>query len=164
MAFFSTNALEGIAKAMVVRVGPNTLMGKLASLATMSGQGLSPIGIEMDRFILIMTIRSLVFGGCFFILGLIMHYSWTDAVFFVIGIVVANVPEGLAVTFTMVLSVTAKRMAKKNCNVIFPNSPTYDTRMGFQVIDVILTFTGLVKHLHAVEGLGSTSVICSDKV
>jgi sodium/potassium-transporting ATPase subunit alpha len=136
MAFFSTNALEGVAKAMVVRVGPSTLMGQLATLASGVDAGLSPIGIEMDRFIMIMTIRSIVFGGGFFALSLLMHYAWTDAMFFVIGIVVANVPEGLAVTFTMILAVAAKKMAKKNC---------------------------LVKHLHAVEALGSTSVICSDK-
>jgi sodium/potassium-transporting ATPase subunit alpha len=136
MTFFSTNALEGVAKAMVVRVGSNTLMGRLAKLASTVDAGVSPIGIEMDRFIMIMTVRSIVFGGLFFVLSLLMHYAWTDAIFFVIGIVVANVPEGLAVTFTMILAVTAKRMAKKNC---------------------------LVKHLHAVEALGSTSVICTDK-
>jgi len=136
MAFFSTNALEGVAKAVVVRVGSNTLMGRLANLASTVDAGLSPIGIEMNRFIIIMTVRSLVFGGMFFGLSLLMHYRWTDAIFFVIGIIVANVPEGLAVTFTMILAVTAKKMAKKNC---------------------------LVKHLQAVEALGSTSVICSDK-
>lgn len=137
MALFSTCAVEGVAKGIVVRVGSNTYMGQLASLASSVTHVPSPIEKEMDRFIKIMTLRSLIFGGCFFTLALIMRYTWTDAIFFVIGIVVANVPEGLAITFTMVLSETARRMAKKNC---------------------------VVKHLHAIEALGSTSVICSDKV
>lgn len=90
----------------------------------------------MDRFILIMTIRSFVIGVVFFGIAILMGYRWLDAIFFIIGIMVANIPEGLSVTFTMILSLTAKRMAGKNC---------------------------LVKHLQAVEALGSTSVICSDK-
>ncbi|XP_013925658.1 PREDICTED: potassium-transporting ATPase alpha chain 2-like [Thamnophis sirtalis] len=65
-----------------------------------------------------------------------MHYHVLDSIIFLIGIIVANVPEGLLATVTVTLSLTAKRMAKKNC---------------------------LVKNLEAVETLGSTSVICSDK-
>merc|ERR1712025_1510078 len=70
--------------------------------------------------------------GIAFILG----YNWLDAVIFLIGIIVANVPEGLLATVTVCLTLTAKRMASKNC---------------------------LVKNLEAVETLGSTSTICSDK-
>lgn len=65
-----------------------------------------------------------------------MGYFWLDAVIFLIGIIVANVPEGLIATVTVCLTLTAKRMAAKNC---------------------------LVKNLEAVETLGSTSTICSDK-
>ena len=65
-----------------------------------------------------------------------MGYSLIKAIIFVIGIIVANVPEGLLVTVTITLSLTARRMASKNC---------------------------LVKNLEGVETLGSTSVICSDK-
>lgn len=128
LAFFSTNAVQGTAKGIVIRVGNKTLMGRLAKLACGVDSGPSPIAVEMSRFIVIMTIRSLLFGGAFFILALAMGFSLTDSIFFLIGIVVANVPEGLAVTFTTILSVTAKRMAKNNC---------------------------LVKHLHAVEALGN---------
>jgi len=65
-----------------------------------------------------------------------LGYHWLDAVVFLIGIIVANVPEGLLATVTVCLTLTAKRMAAKNC---------------------------LVKNLEAVETLGSTSTICSDK-
>jgi sodium/potassium-transporting ATPase subunit alpha len=137
LAFFSTNAIEGNATGLVVRVGSKTLIGKLSALSSSMDSRQSPIGIEMDRFILIMTIRSFVIGVIFFGIAILMGYRWLDAIFFIIGIMVANIPEGLSVTFTMILSLTAKRMAGKNC---------------------------LVKHLQAVEALGSTSVICSDKV
>ncbi|ODM99113.1 Sodium/potassium-transporting ATPase subunit alpha-B [Orchesella cincta] len=136
LAFFSTNALEGVATGLVIRVGSNTLMGQLASLASNVDGGNSPLGIELNNFIKIMTIRSVVFGLSFFGVAMFLGYGLQNSVYFVIGIVVANVPEGLALTFTMTLSVAAQKMAKKNC---------------------------LVKHLHAVEALGSTSVICSDK-
>lgn len=136
LAFFSTNALEGHAKGVVVKTGPNTVMGRLASLTSTVDSGDSPIKKEMNRFIVIMIIRSLLFGGTFFVVALLMNYTWINAIFFVVGIVVANVPEGLTVTFTMVLALTAKRMAGKNC---------------------------LVKNIQSVETLGSTSVICSDK-
>ncbi|CAL8141927.1 unnamed protein product [Orchesella dallaii] len=136
LAFFSTNAIEGHATGLVVRVGEKTLMGRLATLSSTVDAGRSPIGVEMDRFILIMTIRSFVIGVVFLFIAIMMGYHWLDAIFFIIGIMVANIPEGLSVTFTMILSLTAKRMASKNC---------------------------LVKHLQAVEALGSTSVICSDK-
>ncbi|KTF94441.1 hypothetical protein cypCar_00027006, partial [Cyprinus carpio] len=75
-------------------------------------------------------------GVSFFILSIILGYSWLEAVIFLIGIIVANVPEGLLATVTVCLTLTAKRMARKNC---------------------------LVKNLEAVETLGSTSTICSDK-
>ena len=75
-------------------------------------------------------------GVTFFIIAFILGYHWLDAVIFLIGIIVANVPEGLLATVTVCLTLTAKRMASKNC---------------------------LVKNLEAVETLGSTSTICSDK-
>lgn len=117
LAFFSTNAIEGVATGLVVRVGAKTLMGRLATLSSSVEGGASPIGIEMDRFILIMTVRSAVIGVVFFGIAILMGYKWLDAIFFIIGIMVANIPEGLSVTFTMILSLTAKRMAGKNCLV-----------------------------------------------
>ncbi len=136
LAFFSTNAVEGTAKGVVVNIGDNTVMGRIAGLASGLETGDTPIAKEIAHFIHIITGVAVFLGVSFFIIALILGYHWLDAVIFLIGIIVANVPEGLLATVTVCLTLTAKRMASKNC---------------------------LVKNLEAVETLGSTSTICSDK-
>uniref|UniRef100_A0A3B3DJ94 Sodium/potassium-transporting ATPase subunit alpha n=1 Tax=Oryzias melastigma TaxID=30732 RepID=A0A3B3DJ94_ORYME len=136
IAFFSTNCVEGTAKGVVINTGDRTVMGRIATLASSLEGGKTPIAIEIEHFIHIITGVAVFLGVSFFILSLILGYGWLEAVIFLIGIIVANVPEGLLATVTVCLTLTAKRMAKKNC---------------------------LVKNLEAVETLGSTSTICSDK-
>merc|ERR1719379_310923 len=136
IAFFSTNCVEGSARGIVIRCGDNTVMGRIAALASNVDSGDSPIAQEIEHFIHIITGVAVVLGVVFFILAFILGYHWLEAVIFLIGIIVANVPEGLLATVTVCLTLTAKRMASKNC---------------------------LVKNLEAVETLGSTSTICSDK-
>merc|ERR1711881_280637 len=136
LAFFSTNAVEGTAKGIVVMIGDYTVMGRIAGLASGLESGDTPIAKEIAHFIHIITGVAVFLGVTFFIIAFILGYHWLDAVIFLIGIIVANVPEGLLATVTVCLTLTAKRMASKNC---------------------------LVKNLEAVETLGSTSTICSDK-
>jgi len=136
LAFFSTNAVEGTCLGMVVNIGDNTVMGRIAGLASGLEGGQTPIAKEIEHFIHIITAVAVFLGVSFFIIAFILGYNWLDAVIFLIGIIVANVPEGLLATVTVCLTLTAKRMAAKNC---------------------------LVKNLEAVETLGSTSCICSDK-
>merc|ERR1712226_1257875 len=136
LAFFSTNAVEGTCIGMVVNIGDNTVMGRIAGLASGLEGGQTPIAKEIEHFIHIITAVAVFLGVTFFIIAFILGYNWLDAVIFLIGIIVANVPEGLLATVTVCLTLTAKRMAAKNC---------------------------LVKNLEAVETLGSTSTICSDK-
>merc|ERR1712172_151594 len=136
LAFFSTNAVEGTCVGMVVNIGDNTVMGRIAGLASGLEGGQTPIAKEIEHFIHIITGVAVFLGVSFFIIAFILGYNWLDAVIFLIGIIVANVPEGLLATVTVCLTLTAKRMAAKNC---------------------------LVKNLEAVETLGSTSCICSDK-
>merc|ERR1719278_2236315 len=111
-------------------------MGRIAGLASGLEGGQTPIAKEIEHFIHIITGVAVFLGVSFFIIAFILGYNWLDAVIFLIGIIVANVPEGLLATVTVCLTLTAKRMASKNC---------------------------LVKNLEAVETLGSTSCICSDK-
>ncbi|XP_078512497.1 sodium/potassium-transporting ATPase subunit alpha-1 isoform X2 [Lissotriton helveticus] len=136
IAFFSTNCVEGTARGVVISTGDRTVMGRIATLASGLEGGRTPIAIEIEHFIHIITGVAVFLGVSFFVLSLILEYSWLEAVIFLIGIIVANVPEGLLATVTVCLTLTAKRMARKNC---------------------------LVKNLEAVETLGSTSTICSDK-
>merc|ERR1740128_793949 len=136
LAFFSTNAVEGTCVGVVVHIGDNTVMGRIAGLASGLDSGDTPIAKEIAHFIHIITGVAVFLGVTFFIIAIILGYNWLDAVIFLIGIIVANVPEGLLATVTVCLTLTAKRMASKNC---------------------------LVKNLEAVETLGSTSTICSDK-
>merc|ERR1712227_260060 len=136
LAFFSTNAVEGTAVGIVVNIGDNTVMGRIAGLAAGVGSDETPIAKEIAHFIHIITGVAVFLGVTFFIIAFILGYNWLDAVIFLIGIIVANVPEGLLATVTVCLTLTAKRMASRNC---------------------------LVKNLEAVETLGSTSTICSDK-
>lgn len=136
IAFFSTNCVEGTARGVVINTGDHTVMGRIATLASGLEGGQTPIAAEIEHFIHIITGVAVFLGVSFFVLSLILEYTWLEAVIFLIGIIVANVPEGLLATVTVCLTLTAKRMARKNC---------------------------LVKNLEAVETLGSTSTICSDK-
>ncbi|XP_008321044.1 sodium/potassium-transporting ATPase subunit alpha-3b isoform X1 [Cynoglossus semilaevis] len=136
VAFFSTNCVEGTARGIVICTGDRTVMGRIATLTSGLETGKTPIAKEIEHFIHIITGVAVFLGITFFVLALVLGYSWLEAVIFLIGIIVANVPEGLLATVTVCLTLTAKRMAKKNC---------------------------LVKNLEAVETLGSTSTICSDK-
>merc|ERR1712073_18698 len=136
LAFFSTNAVEGTCVGIVVNIGDNTVMGRIAGLASGLASDETPIAKEIAHFIHIITGVAVFLGVTFFIIAFILGYNWLDAVIFLIGIIVANVPEGLLATVTVCLTLTAKRMASKNC---------------------------LVKNLEAVETLGSTSTICTDK-
>ncbi|XP_054760297.2 sodium/potassium-transporting ATPase subunit alpha-3-like isoform X1 [Lytechinus pictus] len=136
IAFFSTNAVEGTARGVVISTGDNTVMGRIANLASGLDVGETPIAKEIEHFIHIITAVAVFLGVSFFFLSFPLGYNWLEACVFLIGIIVANVPEGLLATVTVCLTLTAKRMASKNC---------------------------LVKNLEAVETLGSTSTICSDK-
>ena len=92
---------------------------------------------ELDRFVIMITIIAIVLGVIFFLLALFaMGYPILTCIVFGIGILVANVPEGLLGCITISLAITAKNLAKKSV---------------------------LVKNLESVETLGSTSCICSDK-
>ena len=131
-SFFVTGTARGI----VISIGDNTVMGRIAGLASGLETGQTPIAREIEHFIHIITGVAVFLGVSFFVIAIVLGYNWLEAVIFLIGIIVANVPEGLLATVTVCLTLTAKRMAKKNC---------------------------LVKNLEAVETLGSTSTICSDK-
>eukprot|EP00127_Corallochytrium_limacisporum_P001578 Clim_evm31s66 gene=Clim_evmTU31s66 len=136
LAFYSTSAVEGTARGIVVNTGDRTVIGRIAGLVAATENVKTPIAREVEHFIHLISAIAATLGITFFILALVIGYEWIDAVIFLISILVAVVPEGLLATLTVALTLTANRMAEKNV---------------------------LVKNLEAVETLGSTSTICSDK-
>ncbi|XP_050440873.1 sodium/potassium-transporting ATPase subunit alpha isoform X1 [Adelges cooleyi] len=136
LVFSTTHAVEGTGKGVVIACGDNTVMGRIAELASSLESRPTPIAREIIRFVNFVNLTAIVIGLLLFIIALMMGCYWLDAIVFLIGFLVAAVPEGLLATVTVCLTLTAKRMASKNC---------------------------LVKNLEAVETLGSTSTICSDK-
>lgn len=76
-------------------------MGRIANLASGLSSGETPIAKEIAHFIHIITFVAVFLGISFFIIGVILGYSLIDAVIFLIGIIVANVPEGLLATVTV---------------------------------------------------------------
>ncbi|OQR92998.1 sodium/potassium-transporting ATPase subunit alpha [Achlya hypogyna] len=136
LCFFGTLIPQGNGKGIVVNIGDFTVMGRIAKLATATGTELTPIAREINHFVHIITGVAVTTGVIFFIIGFIKKLEFQTNLAFMIGIIVANVPEGLLATVTVCLSLAAARMSKKNM---------------------------LVKNLQGVETLGSTTCICSDK-
>lgn len=139
VAFFGTMCVKGVCRGIVMSTGDRTMMGRIAKLADSTEQVETPISREINHFVFIISSVAIFLGVTFFIVSIVKRPDpkfLINHFVFVIGIIVANVPEGLLATVTVSLSLTASRMATKNV---------------------------LVKNLEAVETLGSTSVICSDK-
>ncbi|XP_025075670.1 sodium/potassium-transporting ATPase subunit alpha-like [Pogonomyrmex barbatus] len=136
MVFYSTNIVEGSGKGVVVTCGDHTVMGRVAKLTSKLSARPTPLSWEIHRFMKLVSYWAIFLGVSFFAMSVAIGYDWIDSVVFLIGIIVANVPEGIIATMTVSLTLTAKRMANKNC---------------------------LVKNLEAIETLGCTAVICSDK-
>jgi sodium/potassium-transporting ATPase subunit alpha len=110
VAFFGTSCTNGSATGMVFKTGDNTVMGRIAGLASSADAEETTLGKDIKSFIFLISAIALFLGVSFFTLSLIMEYEIITAVIFAIGIIVANVPEGLLVTVTVALALTAKRM------------------------------------------------------
>ena len=136
LAFFGTDCRGGSGVGVVFNIGDKTVIGTIADLASSAETEETPIKKEIDRFVKLISVVAIVLGVTFFVFGIIYGYDIITNLVFAIGIIVANVPEGLLATVTVSLTLTAKRMAQKKV---------------------------LVKNLEAVETLGSTTCICSDK-
>jgi sodium/potassium-transporting ATPase subunit alpha len=136
VAFFGTSCTAGSGTGICFKTGDNTVIGQIANLASSAESAETPLSIEIERFIKIISAVAVTLGVTFFIFAWIRGYPIITNLVFMIGIIVANVPEGLLATVTVSLALTAQRMAGKYV---------------------------LVKNLESVETLGSTSCICSDK-
>lgn len=137
LVFAGTSVVAGTGKAVVYATGMSTEIGKIAGLTQEVKQEASPLQKQIAKITKIIAILAVSLGVVFFILSLwVMHLGRTASFVFAIGIIVANVPEGLLPTVTLALAVGTQRMAKRHA---------------------------LIKKLSSVETLGSTTVICTDK-
>jgi sodium/potassium-transporting ATPase subunit alpha len=134
--FFGTSCTSGNGLGMVFKTGDDTIMGRIAGLASSADAEETTLNRDIKKFIFIISSIAIALGITFFILGMAMGYELITGVIFAIGIIVANVPEGLLVTVTVALALTARRMSDKFVQV---------------------------NNMESVETLGSTSCICSDK-
>ena len=137
LVFAGTNVAAGTGKAVVFATGMDTEFGKIAHFTQTVGEELSPLQKEMGRVTKIVTVMAVGIGVFFFILSvLIAGVALAEAFIFAMGMIVAFVPEGMLPTVTLSLAMGVQRMAKRNA---------------------------LIKRLSAVETLGCTTVICTDK-
>ncbi|HET7430728.1 MAG TPA: cation-transporting P-type ATPase [Nocardioides sp.] len=131
-----TTCTGGAARALVVCTGMSTELGRIATLSRRTGQESSPLELQVRRVAWLIAGVAVLVGVAFLPLGMLAGLSFTEAAVFGIGLLVANVPEGLLPTITLALAVGVGDLARRG---------------------------GLVKRLSAVETLGSTDVICTDK-
>ncbi|MBW7852442.1 MAG: cation-transporting P-type ATPase [Rhodospirillales bacterium] len=131
-----TAVMAGEARAVVFATGMHTLLGEIAHLTQTGGPTLSPLQREVVRLSRIVAALAVGLGAVFFAIGQALGMTHWHNTMFAIGIVVANVPEGLLPTVTLALAMAAQRLARRKV---------------------------LVRHLASVEALGSATVICTDK-
>lgn len=141
MLYSGSFATYGRAKMVVTSVGMETEIGKIASLLKSTQEKKTPLQESLDNFGKKLSL--IIIGICVIVLGLELFRSdginltvFTDAFVFAVALAVAAIPEALSSIVTIVLSGGTQKLAKENA---------------------------IIRKLQAVEGLGSVSIICSDK-
>jgi calcium-translocating P-type ATPase len=136
LVFSGTMAITGSAQALVYRTGMTTELGRIAALTERVGREESPLERQVRDVARLIAVVSTVIGLAFLPIGMLAGLSLQGAFVFAIGLLVANVPEGLLPTVTLALAMAVRDLARRGA---------------------------LVRRLSAVETLGCTDVICTDK-
>ncbi|UQX10773.1 cation-translocating P-type ATPase [Candidatus Mycobacterium methanotrophicum] len=136
LVFSGTACIEGEARVVVTATGARTELGRIAALSQRTGRTDSPLERQVKRVAWLIALVAVGSGLVFLPAGVAAGLGWTAAATFAIGLIVANVPEGLLPTITLALAVGVRDLARRGA---------------------------VVKRLSAVETLGSTTVICTDK-
>ena len=136
MIFSGSLVQNGEGKVLLVDTGMNTQIGGIVELTKATKATETPIHKELKYFIKVISSIAIFLGVSFFVVSVAIGNAVIGSLIFAIGIIVANVPEGLLPTVTLSLTMASRRMAQKNA---------------------------LVKNIESVETLGSTTVICTDK-
>ena len=136
MAFGNTIVVNGHAEGIVVETGMNTEVGKIAKMIIKNVAPMTPIQKKLEEVGKTLGIACIAICIFIFIIGVIKKISVIEMFMTSVGLAVAAIPEGLPAIVTIILSIAVTKMAKKNA---------------------------IIRKLPAVETLGSSKVICSDK-
>lgn len=113
VAFFGTLCTNGNGTGIVFKTGDDTVIGQIANLAQTAESGETPIARELDHFIKLVSCIAIASGLIFFCIDFIYKYPIIQNISYMIGIIVANVPEGLLITVTVCMALAAQRMAAR---------------------------------------------------
>ena len=136
MLFSSSLITYGRGKAIVVETGMNTEVGKIAGMINSTEKQETPLQRRLNNLGKTLGIAALIICAIIFVIGLLQGKGLIDMFMTAVSLAVAVIPEGLVAVSTIVLAIGVQKMVKKNA---------------------------IVKKLPAVETLGSSTVICSDK-
>src|SRR6266852_2420118 len=136
LVFSGTVCTGGSALVLIYRTGMTTELGRIAALTERIDREESPLERQVRRVAWLITTVATVVGLAFLPIGMLAGLSLQDAFVFAVGLLVANVPEGLLPTITLSLAMAVRDLARRGA---------------------------LVRRLSAVETLGCTDVICTDK-
>jgi len=136
MLFAGTNVTSGSGRAVVVRTGMDTEMGKIAESIESVEDDETPLQKRLDMLGRKLGILTLIICGIIIVFGIFKGGNVLEMIMVGVSLAVAAVPEGLPIVVTIALALGVKRMVRHNA---------------------------LVKRLHSVETLGCTTVICTDK-
>ena len=131
-----TFLVQGEGEGVVETIGANTAIARIAALTRQAHRPPSPLTVQLNRVVKIIAVIAIITGALLGMAGLGMGLAPTQAFLFAVGVAVALVPEGLLPTVTLSLARGASLMAGRNA---------------------------LVRQLDAVETLGATTYICTDK-
>ncbi|MGD9666999.1 MAG: cation-translocating P-type ATPase [Synergistaceae bacterium] len=132
----STSVTGGRGRALVVATGMNTQIGRIAAEVRTTDREDTPLQKKMNRLSTVLGIGSIAFAAAVFGLGLLRGYEIMDMLMFSVALAVSAIPEGLPAVISVTLALGVQRMAGKNA---------------------------IIRRMAAVETLGSTTVICTDK-
>ncbi|BBZ12747.1 cation-translocating P-type ATPase [Mycobacterium branderi] len=136
LVFSGTTCVAGSATAIVYGTGSHTELGRIAALSRKVRTDMSPLERQVRRVAWLISGVAIAVGVLFLPLGLLAGLTLNAALLFAIGLLVANVPEGLLPTITLALAAGARSLARQGA---------------------------VVKRLSSVETLGSVATICTDK-
>lgn len=136
MAYSGSFVTYGRGTVFVTGTGMETEVGKIASLLKTTSEKKTPLQVNLDQFGQKLSIIILIFCAFLMVINIVRGGSFGDAFLFAVALAVAAIPEALSSIVTIVLSFGTQKMAKEHA---------------------------IIRKLQAVEGLGSVSVICSDK-